>query len=80
MMGVTGVLVAAGAWMYTTTSVKAGQDDKITICHADGLDGTLKFSEITVAPSAASNHLDLETGTPQAGHENDTLGPCGEKK
>jgi len=80
MMGVTGMLALAGALMYTTTKVNAAPVEKITICHADGLAGTVKFSEITVAPPAAELHISLETGTPQAGHELDTPGPCGEKK
>ena len=65
--------VSVGVLAFSARSTPAGQDDKISICHADGKDGTIKFSLITVAPSAAANHLDLVTGTPKAGHENDVF-------
>ena len=69
--------LSAGMLVFSSTS-QAAPPDKVTICHADGKDGTTKFSTITVAPSAGENHLDLVTGTPKAGHENDYLGPCNE--
>jgi hypothetical protein len=58
--------------MYAGSGVQA-QAVKYTVCHADGLDGTIKFSIITVAAPAANLHVNLETGTGQAGHEDDVL-------
>ena len=40
--------VAAGVLIFSASTTQAV--DKVTICHADGKDGTLKFSTITVAP------------------------------
>jgi hypothetical protein len=73
--GASGLLSLAGALMYTSTNLKAV--DKVTVCHADGRDGTLKYSVIVVSPSGAAAHLDPITGTPNAGHENDVLGSDG---
>jgi hypothetical protein len=70
--------VSAGMLIFLASTTQAVPEGKITICHADGLAGTIKFSTITIAPSAASNHLDLVTGTPKAGHELDHLGACEE--
>ena len=70
--------ISVGVVVFTASTTQAAPEGKVTICHADGKDGTLKFSTITVAPSAGENHLDLVTGTPKAGHENDYLGPCNE--
>lgn len=79
------VSAIAGGLMYRATRVEAqdtgcvaGCVDKVTLCHADGHAGTTKFSTINIACSAARNHIS-ETGTPQAGHEDDYCGPC-EKK
>jgi LPXTG-motif cell wall-anchored protein len=66
------LIVAIGVIWYSPVSAS----DKVTLCHAAGLDGTLKFTTLNIAPSAAETHLDLVTGTPQAGHENDYLGEC----
>ena len=52
--------------------------DKVTLCHAAGLDGTTKYITLTVAWNAAygqAGHF-YEDGTPRAGHENDYLGAC----
>lgn len=60
-----------------SASVSAGQD-KVTLCHAAGLDGTTQYVTITVAYPAAfgeAGHF-FENGTPRAGHEEDYLGPC----
>lgn len=52
--------------------------DKITICHATG---SGDYQTLTLPPKAvygkngASGHFN-EQGTPNAGHENDYLGPC----
>ena len=69
--------VSVGVVVFSTATSQAGPDDKVNICHADGKDGTIKFSNITVSPTAAANHLDPVTGTPKAGHENDVLGVNG---
>jgi hypothetical protein len=88
---VTAVCLAgfAGLLLFRAAPVKADartctfgdQVDvsKITLCHADGHAGTTKFSEITVSCTGAENHFDPITGTPQAGHEDDVLGPCTKK-
>ena len=68
--------VSAGMVVFSSTS-QAAPPDKVTVCHADGRDGTIKFSTIVIAPSAAENHLDPITGTPKAGHEDDILGVDG---
>ena len=65
--------VGAGLLVFSASTIQAAPEGKITICHADGKDGTIKFSTITVSPTAAANHLDPITGTPQAGHEDDVL-------
>lgn len=52
--------------------------EMITICHAAGQAGTTMFVEITAAAPAIfgeAGHF-FENGTPRAGHEEDTLGPC----
>lgn len=71
--------VAAGANMQTVTAAPA---EKVTICHAAGQDGTTHFVEITISWNAAfgqAGHF-YEDGTPQAGHEQDVLGPCEKKE
>jgi hypothetical protein len=75
ILGTTGMIALAGALMLNTTKVQAV--DKVTVCHADGRDGTIKYSVIVVSPSGAAAHLDPITGTPTAGHENDVLGADG---
>jgi hypothetical protein len=55
-----------------------GKSNKVTICHAAGLDGTTKFVELTISENAVygpAGHF-YENGTPRAGHEQDYLGPC----
>ena len=73
--GATLVVALAGLLIYSSSTVQAVV--KYDICHADGLDGTIKFSFISVPYSAATTHLDPFTGTPAAGHENDVLGAGG---
>jgi hypothetical protein len=68
--------ISVGVVVFSPSTTQAAPDGKITLCHADGQAGTIKFSTITVAPTAANLHINLETGTPQAGHEDDYLGPC----
>lgn len=51
---------------------------KVTICHAAGLDGTTKYTTITIGYNAAygpAGHFS-EPGTPNAGHEDDYEGAC----
>lgn len=65
-------LVASGA-------ARAGED-KVTLCHAAGQEGTTQYVTITVGYPAAfgpAGHF-YENGTPRAGHEQDYLGPCQE--
>ena len=55
---------------------------KMTICHYDGREGSTKFQELYIPISAifsnangVGGHLNID-GSPSAGHEDDTLGPC----
>jgi hypothetical protein len=75
ILGATAVMALAGALIYSASTAQAA--DKVTVCHADGRDGTIKYSVIVVSPSGAAAHLDPITGTPTAGHENDVLGADG---
>lgn len=63
----------------TATSAIAGEHpSKVTICHASGLAGTTKYETLTIGYEAVygpAGHF-YENGTPQAGHEQDYLGPC----
>ena len=55
-----------------------GGDDKITICHAAGQEGTTTFVTLHLPEQAVfgqGGHFN-ENGTPQAGHEDDYMGPC----
>jgi len=57
---------------FTTTN------DKVTICHGAGQDGTTKFVTLTISVNAVygnGGHF-YENGTPQAGHEQDYFGAC----
>ena len=65
--------LSVGVLAFSAQNASAKQDDKISICHAAGKAGTIKYTLITVAPSAAAKHLDPTTGTPKAGHEKDVL-------
>jgi hypothetical protein len=52
--------------------------DKITICHAAGLEGTTHYITLTIGYEAVygpGGHFN-ENGTTQAGHEQDYLGAC----
>ena len=59
----------------------AGEHEKkVTICHASGLADTTKYETLTIGYPAVygpAGHF-FENGTPQAGHEEDYLGPCQE--
>jgi hypothetical protein len=55
-----------------------GTNEKITICHAAGQEGTTKFVTLELPPAAVfgpGGHFN-ENGTPAAGHEQDYMGPC----
>ena len=70
--------VTAGVLIFSASTTQAVPADKVTICHAAGQEGTLHYIELTLSYNGAfgqAGHF-YEDGTPQAGHENDTLGPC----
>ena len=71
----SGLLGLVGALMYSSMNVQAVE--KVTVCHADGRAGTIKYSVIVISPQGAAAHLDPDTGTPAAGHELDVLGQDG---
>lgn len=71
-----------GAALFSTVSPAAaggGGNDKVTICHAAGRDGTDKYVTLTISENAVykeqGGHF-YENGTPRAGHEDDYFGPC----
>jgi hypothetical protein len=75
--GVIGVLVAL-VFFTPYALAHPGHPDKVTICHAAGLDGTTKYVTLTIGWHAVygpAGHF-YENGTPRAGHEQDYLGPC----
>ena len=52
--------------------------EKVIICHGAGLDDTTQFVTLEISENAVygpAGHFD-ESGTPQAGHEQDHFGPC----
>jgi hypothetical protein len=54
------------------------QEEKVTLCHAAGREGTTQYVTLTISRNAAfgeAGHF-FENGTPRAGHEQDYLGPC----
>ena len=74
--GATSAHVEAGSSGSTTAALTT--NDKVTLCHAAGQDGTTKFVTLTISYNAAfgqAGHF-YEDGTPRAGHEDDYLGPC----
>lgn len=74
LIALTGVAVLG----YSTVSALAGQPEMVTLCHAAGQAGTTKFVTLTIPYNAAfgqAGHFN-ENGTPNAGHEQDYLGPC----
>ncbi len=77
IVGATALTALAGALMFTGANVQAAPAEKYTICHADGREGTIKYSVIEVSYSGALAHLDPITGTTAAGHEDDVLGSDG---
>jgi len=78
IMKVMLVLLCAVAGALSLTATAFAGDDNVTICHASGLEGTTKYETLTIGYQAVygpGGHLN-ENGTPQAGHEQDYLGPC----
>ena len=72
-----GVMVTLLSFLTLTGQAGASQE-KVTICHAAGLEGTDQFVEVTAAYPAIygqAGHF-LENGTPRAGHEDDYVGSC----
>jgi hypothetical protein len=71
-------LVSATVLALGMVTAVSATTDKVTICHASGLDGTTKFETLNISVNAVygpGGHFN-ENGTPQAGHEQDYLGPC----
>lgn len=72
------LLAVAGLAVAGVRPALGGGEDKITICHASGQAGTTKFETLTISRNAVfgpGGHFN-ENGTPQAGHEQDYMGPC----
>lgn len=72
------VMLATGFLVTTINQPVSAANEMVTLCHAAGRDGTLQFVTLTISWQAAygpAGHFN-EDGTPQAGHENDYLGPC----
>lgn len=79
LMALVAAVMAVGISLVPDAA-GAGGREKVTLCHAAGLDGTTKSVTITVAYPAAfgpAGHFH-EDGTPRAGHEDDYLGACEE--
>lgn len=77
------VIVSAAVLLVFSLTLTAGAvgQEKVTICHAAGLDGTTHYVELTIAYPAVygpAGHF-FENGTTRAGHEDDYLGPCEEE-
>lgn len=68
-------------WSYDASAsptAPASPGSSVTLCHAAGREGTIKFITLTIPYNAAfgqAGHFN-EDGTPNAGHEEDYLGPC----
>lgn len=79
----TAVVVTVGFALsqFVAQPVKADPEDKITICHGAGRDGTTHFETLTISRNAVyqdqgqGGHF-YENGTPKAGHEQDYFGEC----
>lgn len=75
--------VMATALVFAASGVASATQDKVTICHAAGLEGTTKYVTLTISPNAVygangnAGHFE-ENGTPRAGHEQDYFGACQE--
>ena len=73
------IMLAALAAVAPTASATNGPPEKVTICHVAGrADDPANYITLTipwVAVYGQAGHFN-EDGTPQAGHEQDSLGPC----
>lgn len=70
--------LAAALVVGMAPAAMANGQEKVTICHAAGLDGTTQYVTLELAWPAVygeAGHF-YENGTPRAGHEDDYLGPC----
>lgn len=70
--------LTAAAVLAIAAAGSVSANDKVVLCHAAGLDGTTQYVTLEVGYPAAygpAGHF-YENGTPQAGHEEDYLGPC----
>jgi hypothetical protein len=78
-------MMLAFSLLATASPAGAGDGDhpeKVTICHAAGLDGTTHYETLTIGYSAVygpAGHF-YENGTTRAGHEQDYLGECREEE
>lgn len=75
------LLVVASVPLLLAGVAQAEGQEKVTICHAAGLDGTTHYVTLTLAYPAVfgqAGHF-YENGTPRAGHEDDYLGACVEE-
>lgn len=66
------------ALLMLATAVSAAPPEFVTFCHGAGLAGTTKFVTLTLPYQAVfgqAGHFN-EDGSPNAGHEQDYLGPC----
>lgn len=75
---VLGAVVFASLPFLTLVPALAGGNEKVTICHAAGQEGTTHYITLTIGYNAVygpAGHF-YENGTPRAGHEQDYLGPC----
>jgi hypothetical protein len=74
-----GSVVAIQLWQGGNTVSEALADkDEVCICHATGKAGTDHFVTVCASRNAIfgkAGHFG-ENGTPNAGHEEDRLGPC----
>lgn len=72
---IMGVVLAA----FVAVTVAPATNDKVTICHVAGLaSDPANYITLTIAHAAVfgpGGHFN-EDGTPQAGHEQDTMGAC----
>lgn len=71
-------LIVLGSLFLIGSPALGDPPEKVTICHAAGLDGTTHYETLTIGYNAVygpGGHFN-EDGTTQAGHEDDYLGPC----
>jgi len=74
----TSISIAIIALALTVSIASAAKPVFVTICHGAGLAGTTQYVTLTLPEQAVygqAGHFN-EDGTPQAGHEEDHLGPC----